>query len=46
LESRTREIHPYSCPEIIALQIADGFADYLRWIRAETNQTSLGEEKR
>ncbi len=46
LESRVRKIHPYSCPEIIALQIGDGYADYLRWISSETNQTDSGEEKR
>ena len=37
LENRVRELHPYDVPELIALPIARGSADYLRWI-----QTSMG----
>ncbi|NLO91304.1 MAG: divalent-cation tolerance protein CutA [Elusimicrobia bacterium] len=29
-----REHHPYELPEIVALDIADGSADYLTWIGA------------
>ena len=32
LQSRIRELHPYDVPEIIALPVLDGDADYLRWI--------------
>lgn len=32
LTARLRELHPYDTPEIIALPIVDGDADYLRWI--------------
>jgi len=32
LEQRIRERHPYEVPEIIALPIVAGGADYLRWI--------------
>lgn len=30
------ELHPYDLPEVIALEIEDGSADYLNWIRDET----------
>jgi periplasmic divalent cation tolerance protein len=32
LEAAIRARHPYSLPEIIALPIATGLADYLAWI--------------
>ncbi len=32
LESRIREVHPYTVPEIIALDIAEGSEPYLRWV--------------
>lgn len=32
LQERIRQLHPYEVPEIIALPIVDGDADYLRWI--------------
>ena len=32
LQARIKELHPYDVPEIIALPIVDGNADYLRWI--------------
>ncbi|HEY1769669.1 MAG TPA: divalent-cation tolerance protein CutA [Chthoniobacterales bacterium] len=31
-EKKLRELHPYDVPEIIALALADGSADYLRWV--------------
>lgn len=31
-----KEIHSYQTPEIIALPVIDGDADYLNWIREET----------
>jgi periplasmic divalent cation tolerance protein len=31
-ESRLRVLHPYDVPEIIRVNIAEGSADYLRWI--------------
>ena len=33
---RTRELHPYDVPCVIALPITDGNPEYLRWIAAET----------
>lgn len=32
LQARIRELHPYEVPEIIAVPILDGNADYLSWI--------------
>lgn len=32
LERRLRAIHPYECPEVIALPVARGAAAYLKWL--------------
>jgi len=32
LSSKILELHPYECPEIIALPIAKGHPEYLNWI--------------
>lgn len=32
LNQRIQELHPYEVPEIIAVPIVDGSAEYLRWI--------------
>jgi len=39
LESTVKALHPYEVPEIIALDIQKGLADYLRWIDETTTQT-------
>jgi periplasmic divalent cation tolerance protein len=36
LEAAIRKIHPYSLPEILALPIEHGLAEYLRWVEEET----------
>ena len=36
IEKRVKEIHSYEVPEIIALPIAAGSEDYLKWIEDET----------
>lgn len=36
LRTRIVELHPYDCPEVIALPVEDGFADYLEWVQSET----------
>ncbi len=36
VERAIRELHSYETPEIIALPILAGSADYLSWCRAET----------
>tara|TARA_B100000530_G_C15694355_1_gene383432 strand:- start:226 stop:558 length:333 start_codon:yes stop_codon:yes gene_type:complete len=32
LTAKVVELHPYECPEVIALPITDGHSDYLSWI--------------
>lgn len=36
LTARMRQLHPYECPELIALPIEAGFAGYLAWLRGNT----------
>lgn len=36
LRDRIRELHPYETPEIIAVPIVAGLADYLKWIGDQT----------
>ncbi len=32
------EAHPYEVPELVALEVEDGSAAYLNWLRAETEE--------
>jgi len=34
LSSRLLELHPYDCPELIGLPVAEGHEPYLRWLAA------------
>ena len=36
LIERIRELHSYECPCVVALPVADGNPEFLRWISAET----------
>jgi periplasmic divalent cation tolerance protein len=36
VEAAIRGLHPYELPEIIAVPVVHGFADYLRWVADET----------
>ncbi len=36
LQSRVKEIHSYTVPEIIALPVIDGSEDYLKWLEDVT----------
>jgi len=36
LEARLHQLHPYSVPEIVAIPVDCGGADYLAWVGAET----------
>ena len=36
LTDRIKELHSYDCPCITALDIVDGNADYIAWIREQT----------
>ncbi len=35
--ARVRALHSYECPSIIALPVSDGNADYIDWVRRETD---------
>lgn len=32
------ELHPHDLPELIALEVEDGSAEYLKWVRDETER--------
>ena len=36
LEAVIRELHPYELPEIVAVPVVRGLADYLEWVAEET----------
>lgn len=38
LAARVRELHPYETPELLAFDAADGSADYLDWVAAQTRE--------
>jgi len=40
LELRLKALHPYDLPEIIALPVIAGSADFLAWVANETNGSS------
>jgi periplasmic divalent cation tolerance protein len=37
LERRVKELHSYTTPEVIAMRIEHGSADYLKWLRDSTS---------
>ena len=43
LELRVKELHSYGTPEVLALKIEQGSADYLTWLR---DQTAEGDEEK
>lgn len=36
LRARILDLHPYECPEIIAVPLSAGHPDYLAWVRSMT----------
>jgi periplasmic divalent cation tolerance protein len=38
IEQAIRRLHPYDVPEILAIPILAGSADYLAWLEAETGK--------
>src|SRR5687768_17404561 len=45
LETRVRELHSYSVPEIIALPVVAGSPGYLDWLRGQVASDSLAKEE-
>lgn len=37
-----KKVHPYTVPEVIAVDVAMGNEDYLKWITGETRSSELG----
>ena len=33
LEARVKELHPYDVPELLAITVTQGSADYLQWVQ-------------
>jgi periplasmic divalent cation tolerance protein len=47
LERRVKELHSYTTPEVIALEIEQGSAEYLKWLRDSVFEvTHSGEDHR
>ncbi|MFI7539209.1 divalent-cation tolerance protein CutA [Streptosporangium sp. NPDC049376] len=42
LAARVRELHSYEVPQIVAVPLVAGTADYLEWIRRETSPAPGG----
>ena len=40
LEAAFAELHPYTLPELLALDVGAGLERYLGWIASETSETS------
>ena len=40
--ARTKELHSYSCPCVVALPITDGNPEFLSWIEQETRHDPPG----
>jgi periplasmic divalent cation tolerance protein len=38
LKDRIKTVHPYSVPEIIAVDVIDGNIDYIKWVLEETSK--------
>lgn len=33
IKREVKRLHSYECPELVAMPIADGLTDYIKWIR-------------
>ena len=45
LDRRIRELHSYAVPEIIALPVLEGNAEYLRWLREQVTTSAAASER-
>lgn len=39
LFARVRELHPYDCPELVAVEVVDGSADYVSWVQEQVRSS-------
>ena len=37
VEARIRALHSYEVPEVVVVPVSEGSADYLAWIKSETD---------
>ncbi len=42
LVSEVKKVHPYTVPEIIALDVVEGNPDYLKWVEDEVGRSGSG----
>lgn len=42
---RIRELHTYELPEVVAIPIADGDPDYLKWLRESVKERGAGRQE-
>ena len=38
LKKRIVSLHPYDCPEVIAVDVSEGHADYLAWVVGQVGE--------
>ena len=38
VEAAVRKMHSYETPEIVAIEVVEGSADYLRWVEGEVEK--------
>jgi len=38
VKQRVVELHPYDCPEVLAVPVSEGHEDYISWVREQVGQ--------
>jgi periplasmic divalent cation tolerance protein len=38
VKQRIVELHPYTCPEVLGVQVKEGHDDYLSWVRDQVRR--------
>jgi len=38
LKQRVVELHPYECPEVLAVSVSEGHEDYISWVREQVRR--------
>jgi periplasmic divalent cation tolerance protein len=44
LRERAVRLHPYEVPELLVIEVADGFQPYLDWVRQESGPPGTADE--